>query len=143
MNKQNNGFTLIELMIVIAIIAILMAYAVPAYRAYTVKTKAAEAFAVSANLKTTVAEIWFLGNQMANIHSNTHGIGAPNYYVGDWVEEVNVSAGVITAVYNSDDPVLAGNSTSIVPVLPGNGSNTGQGLMWECQTTLSTQYDPC
>ncbi|MCW8869922.1 MAG: prepilin-type N-terminal cleavage/methylation domain-containing protein, partial [Proteobacteria bacterium] len=57
MNKSQ-GFTLIELMIVIAIIAILMAYAIPAYRDYTVRAKAGEGISMTASLKSLISEHW-------------------------------------------------------------------------------------
>ena len=57
--KKQQGFTLIELMIVIAIIGILMAYAIPAYRDYTVKTKRGECNAILDGLKTPIVEYMY------------------------------------------------------------------------------------
>src|SRR6056297_2078367 len=54
--KQQGGFTLIELMIVIAILAILMAIAIPAYQDYTIRAKVSEAVNVTAAAKTAVSE---------------------------------------------------------------------------------------
>lgn len=57
--KRQAGFTLIELMIVIAIIGILMAYAIPAYRDYTVRSKRGECNAIADGLKTPMAEYYY------------------------------------------------------------------------------------
>ena len=142
-NNKNRGFTLIELMIVIAIIAILLAYALPAYRTFTVKAKAGEAHSLAGNLKTTVSEIFYISGSLVGINSNSNGIGAPGDYVGDWVNQISVAGGVISVEYNAQDPVLNGNTTRFTPLGPGTGPNTGQSLMWVCSTTLDDRYSPC
>ena len=66
--RQNEGFTLIELMIVIAIVATLVALAVPAYKNYMIKTKVAECISGSAPYKTSVSEFkQVTGNYPANM----------------------------------------------------------------------------
>ena len=58
MNRSQKGFTLIELMIVVAIIAILVSLAVPAYRDYIIRAKVSECIAMSAAAKTSISEYW-------------------------------------------------------------------------------------
>ena len=61
MQKLQKGFTLIELMIVIAIIGILAAIAIPAYQDYTVRSKVTELLSVAGDAKTGVSEAWTSG----------------------------------------------------------------------------------
>ena len=89
MKKAQQGFTLIELMIVVAIIGILAAVAIPAYQDYTAKAQAAEAFTLLDGLKTPIAE------QMTQ-DSSTCSVPAGAITSGKYVA-------TITAVYTAPD----------------------------------------
>ena len=106
--QQNSGFTLIELMIVIAIVAILVSIAVPAYKNYAIKTKVSECIAGSAPYKTSVSEYkQVTGNYPANMTEagiyddpNTNASRYCSYYMynnvrganGDFAVEVDMAA---------------------------------------------------
>lgn len=147
MKKNQKGFTLIELMIVIAIIAILMAYALPAYRDYTIKTKLGEGMAMAAGIKQAVNLSYVEGGNLATIAS---GVGdmPPAAQPGNCVSTLTVAAGVITAAYNcaagSDgtaDPNVDGQTVTMTPTATANG-----GLQWTCTSSYSAtnpSRDPC
>jgi len=73
MKRVSKGFTLIELMIVIAIIAILLALAIPAYQDYTVRTKVGEGLSVGASAKLAIAESCQSNPELTTFTSTTIG----------------------------------------------------------------------
>ena len=130
------GFTLIELMIVVAIIGILAAVALPAYQDYTKRSRVTEGLALASGAKTAVTE--FYSSQGTWPSSNTEaGLAAASDIKGDSVNSVTVAAsGVITAVMNSTK-VASGNL-----VLTPTASASGGSVEWKCTTTLDKKYVP-
>jgi|SRR5690606_816517 len=134
--KKNQGFTLIELMIVIAIIAILMAYAIPAYRDYTVRAKAGECMSISAAAKQSVSEYYTnegsypTTNPMAGLATATDITGANVLSV-----EV-VANGVIECTYNTEDDTLDGSILYLTP------STTPGSIEWRCSSNLDNRFLP-
>jgi prepilin-type N-terminal cleavage/methylation domain-containing protein len=141
--ENQRGFTLIELMIVIAIIAILMSFAIPAYQNYVARTKAAEGVSMASALRQAVSSAWVNGEDITTLNNGANGIGAATDYTGNWVQSITVTGGVLQVNYNNASPLLAGNSVTLTPVLPGTGGNSGSSLLWACSTTLPATLDPC
>ncbi len=137
--RQQAGFTLIELMIVIAIIAILMAYAIPAYKDYTIRAKAGEGMALASGVKTSVAEYRFSEGVFPADNAKA-GLSAPNEIVGDNVGSIAVANGVITITYASPEPEL---DTKTLVLTPDDVTNPGS-IVWDCFTggSLDAKYRP-
>jgi len=135
MKRNQQGFTLIELMIVIAIIAILMAYAIPAYRDYTVRAKAGECMSISAAAKQSVSE--YYTNEGSYPTTNPEaGIATATDITGENVLSVTVTAGQIECAFNAEDATLSGSSILFI------ASSTPGSIEWRCSSALDDRYLP-
>ena len=138
MKKNMQGFTLIELMIVIAILGILMAIAIPAYQDYTVRTKVSEAINMIAPAKLAVAETMSSNGVMPGT-SAAAGYSFPG--ATSFVTSITIGAnGVITAAV-----AAATGTTGNIVYTPTRVGATGSGqLTWGCSTntTVADKYLP-
>ncbi|HHA3976397.1 TPA: pilin, partial [Neisseria gonorrhoeae] len=101
MNTLQKGFTLIELMIVIAIVGILAAVALPAYQDYTARAQVSEAILLAEGQKSAVTE-YYLNNGIWPKDNDSAGVASsPTDIKGKYVESVTVTNGVVTATMNS------------------------------------------
>ncbi|MBH2111548.1 pilin [Neisseria meningitidis] len=96
MNTLQKGFTLIELMIVIAIVGILAAVALPAYQDYTARAQVSEAILLAEGQKSAVTE-YYLNHGIWPGDNNSAGVASSTDIKGKYVKEVKVANGVITA----------------------------------------------
>jgi len=127
---RQQGFTLIELMIVIAIVGILSAVALPAYQNYTSKARTTEALGILAAAKTNVAEWATINGTLTGADTSAIGIdGSPD---ADTVLSLAAADGVLTLTFAAADNLGLAKSAEIVytPTLEGDGS-----LTWDCTAT--------
>ncbi|HFC7397594.1 TPA: pilin, partial [Neisseria meningitidis] len=96
MNTLQKGFTLIELMIVIAIVGILAAVALPAYQDYTARAQVSEAILLAEGQKSAVTEYYLNHGEWPGNNSSA-GVASASDIKGKYVQKVEVNNGVVTA----------------------------------------------
>lgn len=117
--QAQSGFTLIELMIVVAIIGILAAVAIPAYSNYTKKAHFAEVITVAGSYQTAVADCYNSLTTLTGCDAGSNGIPAAAAATANLATGMTVASGVITTTGTA----LAGGYTSILtPALNAAGS---------------------
>lgn len=99
--QNQKGFTLIELMIVVAIIAILAAIAISQYQDYVIRSQVAEAATLAEGLKNAIAEFNNFHGRLASGGNGSYGTAAASSIVGTYVASVGVTSGRITAHFAS------------------------------------------
>ncbi len=136
--KNQQGFTLIELMIVIAIIAILMAIAIPAYQDYAVRTKASEGINLAAAAKLATAETYSSTGRYPASNASA-GLPTAASINGKYVTSVSSVNGVVTVTYSGVEPKLPANATLLLSASTAAGS-----VKWKCKkgANITDKYLP-
>jgi type IV pilus assembly protein PilA len=140
MKKQQSGFTLIELMIVVAIIGILAAIALPAYQDYTVRAKVSEGAISASAVKVGVTEM-FANSGIAGVASYSVEIaGAQAQVTTAKISAIAVNAvtGEITVTMGGIPQLAALNVLAFVPMIGVAGisdANSAGSVQWICSPT--------
>ncbi len=131
--KVQKGFTLIELMIVIAIIGILAAVALPAYQDYTVRAKASEMILAASTAKNLISEYVIVQGTIPTASA---------------LSVQNITTGMVRSLtWDGTDIVIEGNSTALgtddeVVLLLTPATNASGGVTWDCSAEAGTRYMP-
>jgi len=152
MKSVQKGFTLIELMIVIAIIGILAAIALPAYQDYTVRAKVSEGAVIGSELKVEVMDA-FADKGVPGLADVSADVAANGNLLTDKVTAVAVDAttGEITLTMGGIAQLAANNVLAFLPQIGGNNLtniNSSGSIEWKCSstagaaTTIRDQYLP-
>ena len=142
MKKLQKGFTLIELMIVVAIIAILAAIAISQYQDYVIRSQVSEASSLADGTKTAVAEYYNNFGQFSSTQAS-YGLAAATSISGKYVSQVDVATapGQIQVKFKGALPANTKIQNKLVVFSPI--ANAGS-IEWECKnhSTVDTKYLP-
>ncbi|MGI9308240.1 MAG: pilin [Gammaproteobacteria bacterium] len=126
--KNQKGFTLIELMIVVAIVGILAAIAVPAYQTYTIRAQVSEGIFMAGNAKTPIADTYLLSGE-APVNRLEAGMSPDATDSGsNYVSAVAIIDGRVEVTFgNRASAAIANNTLSLTPYETAEGT-----LVWRC-----------
>ena len=141
MRKHQQGFTLIELMIVVAIIGILAAIAIPQYQDYTVRTQVSEGMSLAGGAKTALAEFYNHRGRFPSTAASA-GLASAASIVGQYVTQVDAAVtgalGTVQATYGNNANAAVSGDILIISAITHAGS-----IEWVCKsTTLADKYLP-
>jgi type IV pilus assembly protein PilA len=130
MMNKNNGFTLIELMLVVSIIGILAAIAFPSYQNYTIRAKVSEALVLADPVKKAISEFYDRWGTFPE-NNKQAGLPSPNALTGNYVQNITVDHGVVEITLQKlGNTVLEGKKMRLRPAI--NTSYTTGSVAWIC-----------
>jgi type IV pilus assembly protein PilA len=142
MKRIQQGFTLIELMIVVAIIGILAAIAIPQYQNYTGRAQLSDAITIAGGLKTAVGEVYQVTGDSTSADSGTLGIPAAiSSGAGKYADAVSVTNGVIVVTMKGTGVATCVQSATVT-LTPNFPSSQDAPISWTCTTSAAAGCKP-
>lgn len=138
MKIVQRGFTLIELMIVVAVIGVLAAIAIPAYQRYAIRAQIAEGLGLSGPFKPAIVE-FYNDNGAFPADNTAAGLAAPGDYAGEYVSSITVNGPTVSIQYgNSANAQINGRTVTITAI-----DNLGS-VAWDCSSggAIPDEYLP-
>ncbi|MEE4144890.1 MAG: pilin [Halieaceae bacterium] len=137
-DSRQHGFTLVELMIIVAIVSILAVIAMPAYQNYTIRSKVSEAMAFMAEAKSTVTERYSATNTMPT-SNQVAGLAPPDSYDDyEYVSRLEVTSipvdGTIVVTVKIPGTSANGKQLQLVP------STSSMPIVWRCESVPDINY---
>jgi len=147
MKNVQKGFTLIELMIVVAIIAILAAIAIPAYQDYITKSQFTESQTVADGLKTPIQEYFTQTGACPQIGTALGGLAAATTsYAGKYVQSASVGTTITAGALCPITVTFKGTGSVSTPLVSQtvifNGTDNGGTFTWACTSAVADKYKP-
>ena len=127
MSSKSRGFTLIELMIVVAIIGLLAAIAIPAYQDYVIRAKVTEALSMMGAAQVAVAEYTINGGSLPSGNAEA-GMAAAADITSNYVSRLEVKSGVITVTFKNTNSSIDGRTLKMKPKY-----TPGSSITWKCE----------
>ena len=127
---KQTGFTLIELMIVVAIIGILASIAIPAYQDYTIRAQVVESFSITGELKLSIKDFYKDRGRFPSDNEEA-GIPAPKHLIGNFVSKVELVDGAMhVELGNYVNAQLVGQTLTIRPIFVSDSPTSP--ISWVC-----------